>query len=81
MILQLIIFLFSVKIQKKVILKKRQLRMMKLEKIAMRVIMTILTMKKLKPRQKEDPTSLQLAWEVLELSKLICKEQLERVDN
>jgi len=31
-------------------------------------------------KAEEDPTNLQLAWEVLELSKLICKEQLERVE-
>jgi len=32
---------------------------------------------KAEAKAEEDPTSLQLAWEVLELSKLICKEQLE----
>jgi len=32
---------------------------------------------KAEAKADEDPTSLQLAWEVLELSKLICQEQLE----
>jgi len=31
-------------------------------------------------KAEEDPTSLKLAWEVLELSKIICKEQLEAGD-
>jgi len=35
---------------------------------------------KAEAKAEEDPTSLQLAWEVLELSKLICKEQLEAGD-
>merc|ERR1712072_1532577 len=35
---------------------------------------------KAEAKAEEDPTNLQLAWEVLELSKLICKEQLERVE-
>merc|ERR1712050_302143 len=35
---------------------------------------------KVEAKADEDPTSLQLAWEVLELSKLICKEQLEAGD-
>jgi len=32
---------------------------------------------KAEAKAEEDPTSLQLAWEVLELSKIICLEQLE----
>jgi len=32
---------------------------------------------KVEAKAEEDPTNLQLAWEVLELSKIICKEQLE----
>jgi len=35
---------------------------------------------KAEAKAEEDPTSLQLAWEVLELSKIICKEQLEAGD-
>jgi len=35
---------------------------------------------KAEAKAEEDATSLQLAWEVLELSKLICKEQLEAGD-
>merc|ERR1719153_1052518 len=35
---------------------------------------------KAEAKAEEDPTSLQLAWEVLELSKLICKEQLDAGD-
>jgi len=35
---------------------------------------------KAEAKAEEDPTNLQLAWEVLELSKLICNEQLERVE-
>jgi len=32
---------------------------------------------KAEAKAEEDPTNLQLAWEVLELSKIICKEQLD----